>query len=418
MKHIIFVCTILSLSLSSTAWGADDREPIQSVETNSTNKNEGSESLTTGPLLTERKVLLKEIEESKEKGIGIQTYVTAFQSIESMVQNNASEARIRARVESIRAALEDQLRLRQRSLESNRLPVPPVSPTEQTRPMMMMALGPARMYMLSLVNADREKCHRRRLALDTVATAAGQAHSDDMATAGYVAHWDRSGKKPWQRYSEAGGADDVSENLASVGMWDLPDGVKLANEPLFSPEDLQQMELGFMSEKPPYDNHRANILAPEHNKLGVGLSCAVNPAGLYRVCLAQEFVNEYGQYSRLPKMIVRGKPFHVSGFLFPTVKLFSVIIDWEPPPKPMCKADLQSTYSYGPHGETLMADISVLNEPESLRISTKGGRQQFSVQITPTKDWRPGLYHVEITAMLPGGKQPVAVSTRTVMLLN
>jgi len=415
MQYI--VVSILAMIFSSTisAAQADDGGALQQSQATDTTS---SVTPKPGPFLTERIALLKAIQESKNKGIGVQSYMAAFLSLEGMVENGASKVNIQVRIDSIKSALEDQLLWRQRCIESKTVPVErPTLPDKQIE-IKLMTLATARLYMLRLVNADRAKYHLSRLTLDATASAAGQAHCDQMAVADYCAHWDLSGKKPWQRYTEAGGVHCVGENLASFGASfgevGLSGGLKLAKDPMFSPEVLQQMESSFMSERPPYDGHRAQILAPEHNKLGVGVSCTVNPVGLSRVCLAQEFINEYGQYSRLPKTIVLGKPFEVSGCLFPGVKLYSVLVDWEPAPKPMSREELRATYSCG-YGDYVMANIYIENQPD-LKLSTKGGRQHFSVQITPTKDWKPGLYHVEILAMLPNAKAPIIVSTRTVSL--
>ena len=95
-------------------------------------------------------------------------------------------------------------------------------------------------------------------------TAAAQNHCDEMARVGYIAHWDTAGKKPWQRYTEAGGRHNVGENL---------DYCILPTEEMFSGEQLEGLESSFMSEKPPEDGHREQILTPQHNKLGVGLFC-------------------------------------------------------------------------------------------------------------------------------------------------
>jgi hypothetical protein len=263
---------------------------------------------------------------------------------------------IRARVESIRSALEDQLLQHQRQRSAN----PALPPTYSTSQIKLMTLATAQLYMLNLVNADRAKLHCSRLTLDFLASAVGQSHCDEMAAAGYFPHWDISGKKPWQRYSEAGGSDGISENLASIGALGLPGKRQPTIDSSFSTDDLELMERSFMSEKPPYDDHRAHILAPEANRLGVGLTCATNSAGL-RVCLAQEFVTAYSQYSALPKTIVCRKPFEVAGSLLPGVKVYSVSVDWENAPKPMSADELRGTY-YSSHGDLLMADISVENE--------------------------------------------------------
>src|SRR5262249_20068247 len=81
----------------------------------------------------------------------------------------------------------------------------------------------------------------------------------------------------------------------------------------FMKSDLDSFESGFINEQPPNDGHRRNILAAEHNGVGIGLSLAWNEKGSYRVAMTQEFTNNWGQFSPLPLSVSGDPAFTVSG---------------------------------------------------------------------------------------------------------
>src|SRR5450432_4722149 len=107
----------------------------------------------------------------------------------------------------------------------------------------LLNLEQARRYVLALVNHDRAEYGLSPVTLDDAATRAGQRHADDMAKAGYTAHWGTDGSVPEQRYSEAGGTDFVQENAGC-----LADGKARTLEalPHFTAQQLARVEHAFM----------------------------------------------------------------------------------------------------------------------------------------------------------------------------
>jgi uncharacterized protein YkwD len=132
-----------------------------------------------------------------------------------------------------------------------------------------MNVQQARRYVLALVNRDRDRAEHglAQLVMDEAASHAGQRHAEDMARAGYTAHWGTDGSVPEQRDTEAGGSDFVQENAGC-----LADAKprEIDASPRFDAESLARVERAFMSEKPPRDGHRQNILKPSHIGIGVG----------------------------------------------------------------------------------------------------------------------------------------------------
>jgi uncharacterized protein YkwD len=272
-----------------------------------------------------------------------------------------------------------------------------------------MTLAAARLYVLSLVNADRAKFGIVPLKLDTVANEAAQMHSDEMAILGYCSHTDTRGNAPWHRYNACGGEDCVGENLETI---ELPPGY-----PMIAAKELKIFQSLFMSEKPPNDLHRLQILSHGYNKIGIGVSYALNGNGAGRLLLAQEFVSDFGDYLKLPKKLVRGVPFEIAGTLASGVRLDSIVVDWEPLPDRKSIETLKQNPSVITSDQGLiMAELSPLNEPDIVRVHTEHGRQHFIVQITPDKNWKPGRYGVQVLAIVPGVKTTTSVSLRTVYM--
>lgn len=122
-----------------------------------------------------------------------------------------------------------------------------------------LSVAEARQYVLGLVNRDRAKFRLMPLTLDARATIVAQSHAEEMAKHSYISHWNLAGKKPLQRYNEAGGLDDVGENLAIIHF------STVLPEDLFTQKDLDSLESLLFNQKPPDDLHRRQIITPEHN---------------------------------------------------------------------------------------------------------------------------------------------------------
>lgn len=351
-------------------------------------------SVKPGPLEAERRGLLRDIYEGKSNGIGIKNYLVQFQNIEEMAEKGEPVQNIQQKLDSMWNELDEQTKCIRVSKAGIR----------------ELTLEQARNYMVSIVNADRAKYRLPPVTLDPVASIAGQKHCEELTAKNYISHWNTQGKKPDQRYTESGGADNDSESIA------LHYGNKRSfKKNLISVSDLEKVEWALFSERPPKDGHRLNILRPAHNKLGIGLSYVADGqhAGLF--ALSQEFIDHYGEYSKLPLSIFRGKNFEVSGTLAKGVKLESVEIHFEAEPKQMSIDELKKTHSYSKASD-FITDACVGNSPSDILVKYRGGREQFSCQFTPQRDWKPGLYYVMIYAVLKGENNSTLISTRTVHL--
>lgn len=119
--------------------------------------------------------------------------------------------------------------------------------------------------MFKAVNTERVKAGLNLLAFDDALRDVARAHSRDMFKRGYFSHYTPDGLSPFDRMSEAN-IDflNAGENLA------------------LAPTTSLAMQ-GLMNSP----GHRANILSPTFNKIGVG----VIDGGIYGKMYSQEFTN-------------------------------------------------------------------------------------------------------------------------------
>jgi hypothetical protein len=253
-----------------------------------------------------------------------------------------------------------------------------------SRPSEPLDLEAAREYVLALVNRDRKDHGLPEVERDEIAERAAQQHADDMASLGYTAHWGSDGSVPEERYTLAGGDQFVQENAACFG-----DGVarKLVREPRFSAAQLERIEAAFMGEKPPADGHRRNILKDGHTSLGIGLS---QPAGIPDPCMAQEFVDERGEYAALPKTARLGSVLTISGEVKEPSEFGGVGLSRIEPRKPRSARELNRTSSYPipqpfilyfPKGFRTPKEVKLDGKHFSIDVPLNAGRGRYGVSI-------------------------------------
>ena len=101
---------------------------------------------------------------------------------------------------------------------------------------------------LTQVNTDGSSNGAGPVAFDEAAMEAARLHANDMATQGYVSHWDTNGELPFARYCQVGGVAGDAENAAGG----------------FA--TTAAAEVAFMSDA----THKANIIDPSHQWVGLG----------------------------------------------------------------------------------------------------------------------------------------------------
>jgi hypothetical protein len=270
-----------------------------------------------------------------------------------------------------------------------------------------MSLEQARRYVLDRVNRDRAEHDLSALEMDEPAELAGQRHAEDMVKHGFTAHWGRDGSVPEQRYTEAGGTQFVQENSACF--FDAQERT-LDPEPTFLAEYLDKIEDAFINEKPPNDGHRKNILKPVHNKLGVGLAKAV---GVEQPCMAQEFIDEYGEYDGLPEKARIGQSIKVAGEIKDPVGFGAVGLARMDPAQPIPAAQLNETSTYRPPDPYVLYFAQGFKTPRPVTVDGK----KFEIEVTLDDRGKKGRYEVSIWGQYPGGgDSAVPISMRTIIV--
>jgi len=181
----------------------------------------------------------------------------------------------------------------------------------------------AREQLLKLLNEERRSYGLKALELDPLACKVAAAHAHDMATGNFISHWGTDGRKPYHRYSFAGGADAVQENASAA------DNVQSLAAPGIL-DDLREMHQAMLAEVPPHDGHRKTILDRFHTHVGFGIALNARSLRLDELYLAR--------YVRLEPFTNKAKPkatVSLAGRLLnPRHSLNQVDVFYEPLPTP------------------------------------------------------------------------------------
>lgn len=212
-----------------------------------------------------------------------------------------------------------------------------IHPGPQPRSLSTQEIGEIKQVLLEQINRDRVAHKLAPLEYDDLASRVGDAHCQEMLREGYLSHWNRQGLKPYHRYSLAGGRAYVAENAFT---YETDPPMEITKEILIRGVLFAQRQ--FMSETPPNDGHRKNILDPNHTAVGIGL--AYSGSGFR---LTQEFINHHVTIKDLPAEIKLGSPLVLEGKPLPGRTLGSITLFYEPFPQAMSIKELKNTSTCG-----------------------------------------------------------------------
>jgi uncharacterized protein YkwD len=235
-----------------------------------------------------------------------------------------------------------------------------------------------RQYMLNLINTARTAANLDAVILDTLATTVSQAHAVEMAANDYLSHWNFQGFGPDMRYNFAGGTDKSQENV--YGNVRTYHGEPVAIEDW--EHELDKAFAYLLSSS----MHRANILAPEHTHVGIGLAYD-ETSGEFRV--VQLFLNRYIMLDNAPHMADTGEALTIRGYLLQDVEEVLINLDYEDFPDEMSLEELRQTIPY----RSRAANVDYIYVPVNSDNS-------FQVDV-PLSD-EEGLYHVRIWLTIDG----------------
>lgn len=200
--------------------------------------------------------------------------------------------------------------------------------------------------LLGLVNRERKSQDLAPLRHDDFASQVATDHAQDMADGAFISHWGRDGRKPYHRYSFAGGTEATEENDGSVDHSDP----FVSSEEFIS--DVMDSHRAMFGESPPNDGHRHTILGPQHTHVGFGVAMRYG-----HVRLSEIYVARHIAVDGFPRLKPPRSKFLFSGrVLRPTYTMQSVDVFYEELPSPPSLEWLRIVRSYSMPSErtTLM----------------------------------------------------------------
>jgi hypothetical protein len=194
----------------------------------------------------------------------------------------------------------------------------------------------AREQLLGMVNAERARAGLNRLALDDLACRVANDHAQDMVTGQFLSHWGRDGRKPYHRYSFAGGTDAVQENVSSG------DSLQSVTSNAVM-KDLHDMHQSMIDEVPPNNGHRKTILFPQQTHVGFGIAMHG-----HSVRLDELYIARYIEVDPIPRLVKPKATVSLRGkILNPKYVLTGADVYYEPLPSAPAIEWLRQPRSYG-----------------------------------------------------------------------
>ncbi len=183
-------------------------------------------------------------------------------------------------------------------------------------------LGWTREELLQLVNSERSAAGLNQLRLDELASRVANEHAQDMVRNNFLGHWGSDGRKPYQRYSFAGGVDAMQENVSAA--YDIA-----SVSPLRVFSDLRDMHAKMHNETPPHDGHRRAMLGPQHTHAGFGVA-----RDGHNLRLVEIYLSRYLELSPFAQEVKRKTTVSLKGkLLSPKYALYEVDVFYEPLPR-------------------------------------------------------------------------------------
>ncbi len=286
----------------------------------------------------------------------------------------------------------------------------PAAAAQPTPPALAgLSLNEARRHLLDYINRDRESQGLLPLALDESAMKATQRHAEDMAEGNYLSSYDREGKLPGQRYTEAGGIG----GLSYTGAWQRTFAARKAAGDLLqkvAEPRFEEAELSFLRKS--YDGAREFTIAPTTTHIGIGLSKATD-GNVTTTYNALNLVNRLlAQVDAIPQTAKVGDVIKVSGRLGQGTTMDTISVGRALLPAPANRGQLKGVMNWKRPEDHL----ALRARQGDVQVGADG---TFEAQVPLSRDEQPGLYYVSIWVRVPkpgGGETQLLASTRTVVV--
>lgn len=239
-------------------------------------------------------------------------------------------------------------------------------------------------HLLNQVNIERAEAGLRPLKLDSLACTVAEKHATEMARNNFLSHWGLDGRKPYHRYSFAGGVEAIQENGGAINS-----STPIASDEI--PIHVMTMHRSMYEETPPNDGHRKTILNPINTHVGFGYA---DHGFCVRLC--ELYLARYVAIDPYAVIASPGDRILLSGRLLePTYSLEGIDIFYEPLPAPPDRAWLRIPRPYGlpDERESLLPKLgpTYFYEDGSKGSIELQGRSRFQAPILLRRK-EPGIY--------------------------
>lgn len=239
----------------------------------------------------------------------------------------------------------------------------------------------AREQLLRMVNKERATVGLSQLELDDLACKVASQHAAEMVKLNFLSHWGADGRKPYHRYSFAGGTAAVQENASAA-----EDIQSISSNGVL--QSLHDMHQSMIDEVPPNDGHRKTILFPQHTHVGFGIAVQG-----HSVRLDELYIGRYVDIDPIPRQVKPKTTVLLSGRLRSRKhNLSGAHVYYEPLPTPPEINWLRQLRSYGMPGEKealypRLPDPYRYSDGSNGTIDVDRGRFRFSIDLAK----KPGI---------------------------
>lgn len=253
----------------------------------------------------------------------------------------------------------------------------------------VIELADARALLLKLTNESRRQAGVGELAAQDTANQVAQDHAAEMAQYRYSNHYNLAGRKCELRFNMAGGTDQVKENTIYY---------ETVPAVLLTSQLVRRMHEHWLQS----DSHRANILDPAHTHLGSGFALEHEDGRTFAAGVT-EFVNDYGDYRRLPATAGRGENVTVVGWIDPeraVLRFIGVGVDYLPEPRDV---EYQRQHTGGYRSPRVVLALlphrylgTYVPEAEYRRytVDYDAGSGEFSATLRFERNWPVAAYYI------------------------
>jgi hypothetical protein len=231
---------------------------------------------------------------------------------------------------------------------------------------------------LLYINKSRERYNVPPVKLDILASRVANRMSQEACEENFMGHWNTRGEKPYHRYAFAGGVDHVMENASA--QWS---SANFQNSYSTYSDFMEEAHDQFMAERAPYDGHKQNCIAPDHNYVGIGCYLLGNQFRYY-----EEFIDRYIEFIEVQHSASVNEDINLS--VKPVNRddyIFAVIVYYEDFPSPLTPSQINNKGSYPDYTSSNVASIW----PWELDYNSRTGEYNI-----PLKFRNRGLYYVQI----------------------